>query len=760
MNNYTVSSFGEVLKGMRKQKNITQQHLAETLGVHSNTISKWERGICLPDSKGIVLEVTKLLHLNVQQTHQLLEASLTTLSPYWHVPYQRNPFFTGREKVLDQLHKALCFERTATLSQSYALSGLGGIGKTQTALEYAYRYANEYAAIFWVNAETREAIIHSFVALATMLSLPEKQDEEKAVAAVIRWLISHSGWLLIFDNIEDPAYVKPFLPPARSGALLFTTRRQSLGLTAQTLDLEQMTSEEGMSFLLHRTRLLHPTSPLDQRALTNQTIAKEIVAEMGGLPLALDQVGAYIDATQCCLSDYKQLLQSSQFRVLDERDTHVDHPLSVTKTFALAFEQLEQTNVLATKLLTVCAFLAPEAIPEEIFLEGAAHLGPPFEDLVIDPLQFHTAIKALLAYSLLQRNATTHTLTIHRLVQVVLKERLSEASQDIWTMRVRHALINLFPSAYKEEEIRVRDWPTCERFLSHAFIGITLGNRRTEDAVACITLTNHIAIYLWDHARFAEAEHLYQQALQMGQQALGLEHPLIAKILCGLGGVNTQQGKYTEAEQFYRQALHIREQALGPEHPDVGVLLSNLATLYKEQGHYEQAEPLYRQALWIFEHTLGPDDPYVAEPLTGLAILLSERKHYEQAELLHQRALALRQQCFGPQHPSVAETFYALAHLRQMQQRMTEALLLYQQALILYEQALGALHPKTCATRNAYTHLLQGRGQQEEVVMTKTQESECACGCGRKIDTSKSRGEPRRFFSGACKQRFYRNTLR
>jgi hypothetical protein len=95
-----------------------------------------------------------------------------------------------------------------------------------------------------------------------------------------------------------------------------------------------------------------------------------------------------------------------------------------------------------------------------------------------------------------------------------------------------------------------------------------------------------------------------------------------------------------------------------------------------------------------------------------------------------------------------------------MQQRMTEALLFYQQALILYEQALGTLHPKTCATRNAYTHLLQGRGQQEEVVMTKTQESECACGCGRKIDTSKSRGEPRRFFSGACKQRFYRNTLR
>jgi transcriptional regulator with XRE-family HTH domain len=169
-------SFGVLLKTFRKRRRLTQQHLADALGMHRDAVGRWERGDFLPASKTIVLEVARHLHLDSQETRTLLEASLTALSPHWSVPLPRNLYFTGREEVLEALHIQLRRTKAAAVTQSSALSGLGGMGKTQIALEYAYRHALDYSAVLWIGAETVESIISSLLHVASVLHLPERDD--------------------------------------------------------------------------------------------------------------------------------------------------------------------------------------------------------------------------------------------------------------------------------------------------------------------------------------------------------------------------------------------------------------------------------------------------------------------------------------------------------------------------------------------------------------------------------------------------------
>src|SRR5947209_1250629 len=247
-------SFGALLKAFRKRRRLTQQQLAEAIGVHRSAIIRWELGDFLPESKAMVLELARHLHLDEQESRHLLEASLTALVPHWLVPLPRNPFFTGREEVLAALHTQLDIAQAVVLTQSYAFHGLGGIGKTQIVLEYAYRHALEYSAVFWIEAETSERITASLLRLADVLALPERHapDQQRVLAAVQRWLAAHHHWLLIWDNLDDPNLLQDFLPPARQGALLITTRSPALGTLALGMELLPMGREEGVLRLLRR----------------------------------------------------------------------------------------------------------------------------------------------------------------------------------------------------------------------------------------------------------------------------------------------------------------------------------------------------------------------------------------------------------------------------------------------------------------------------------------------------------------------------
>jgi transcriptional regulator with XRE-family HTH domain len=497
------ASFGELLKIFRKRKQLTQKQLAQHLGVHANTISSWELGTYLPATSGLVLELARLLTLNDQETRQLLEGSLTALSPYWCVPFQRNPLFTGREEILETLHRRLHMEQAGALAQSYALKGLAGIGKTQIALEYAYRHALEYSAIFWIEAETVESIVSSMLRIAGLLQLPELQetDQQRIVAAVQNWLCTHIRWLLIWDNLEDLKLLRRYLPSVRQGAILITTRFQALGTLALGLELSPMSREEGMLFLLRRAKVLEPeaTSEQVQQLAEQQPVeyeaADKLVTAMDGLPLALDQAGAYIEETRCSLSNYLRAFEEQRHQLLDRRGVSgADHPHSVFATLGLACKRSAQLYPKALDLLYFCAFISPDAIPEELLLGSVSYPGLVLDPIVADPAQLDQTIAALRSLSLIQRHPETQSLSLHRLVQTVLRELMSEQERAKWMMRVTAVLNMAFPEATYEA------WERCKRLLPHVLVCAAATPYQIENRDLAEVLRK-AADYLSKHAR-------------------------------------------------------------------------------------------------------------------------------------------------------------------------------------------------------------------------------------------------------------------
>lgn len=439
MNTISTASFGATLKFFRKKQGMTQKQLAAKIGVHVNTVWAWERGDYLPETRGFLLEIANQLSLSDFETRQLLEASLTENPslPYWNVPYQRNPFFVGRKDVLHHVHQMLQEQRRENRVASCALSGMGGIGKTQTALEYTYLYFQDYAAVLWVNANTRERVSASFVSIANILNLPQRTESNQCtvIAAVIAWLNSHSDWLMVIDNVEDIEMIKPTLPSARQGTLLFTTRLHTLGTLAPVMVLEPLSLQEGAHLLLCRAHHLDERQVLRHISPEMEALAQRLAEAMDGLPLALDQAGAYIEQTHCSLREFLHLFEAYPVQLLSERDAYADHPFSVVKTFAQAFEKLQQKQPVAAQLLMLCCFLAPDEMAEQVFTRHADDLELSLQGAVSHPLCMNAIFKELLASSLIRRHSHNQTISVHRLVREVLKARMTEAQRREWNER-------------------------------------------------------------------------------------------------------------------------------------------------------------------------------------------------------------------------------------------------------------------------------------------------------------------------------------
>src|SRR6266567_2290074 len=656
----------------------------------------------------------------------------------WNVPYYRNPYFTGRDELLDQLDELLApFEQAATLTsrrvaltQPQAITGLGGIGKTQIAVEYAYRSrdSGRYRHTFWVNAASQETILASFVEIATLLpefAARNETDQRKLIEAVKHWLEQcKQPWLLIFDNVDhdgDLPAIREYLPQGGSGSVLLTTRASAVGSLATPIEVETMGFVEGALLLLRRAHRVKHTFDLEH--MSDEEIdqvhrAGNIVEALDHFPLAIDQAGAYLEETQCSFEEYLDLYQTHRQKLLAERGAQAtDYPDSVATTWSLSIQKVQQKRPAAAELLQLCSFLAPDSIPEELITDGAAYWPAFLQQAATDPFAFQQMMKELLKYSLVKRLVEDRTLSIHRLVQAVQRDRMDGEVQRQWVERVIRAVNKVFPDHPQD----MASWQQCLRYLNQAQVCYELIERYGLTLVEAADVLHRTSLYLGEHALYAEAEPLSQRAIVICERTLGPDHPDVAANLNNLAGLYRGQGKYAEAEPLYQRALTIYEQQLGTEHPDTARCLNNLAEFYSTQGKYEQAGSLMQQALAIRRRHLEANHPDIAQSLNNLAGIYVFQGKYEQAEPLFQEALSIRKRILGLRHPDTAQTLNNLAEVYRVQNEIELAMPLCQEALVIRKQTLGSDHVDTAQSMHTLAMLYESQGEYERAELLMQQ---------------------------------------
>jgi len=599
-----------------------------------------------------------------------------------NIPHPHNPNFTGRVDLLEKLHEALAAGERAAFTQTSAITGLGGVGKTQLALEYSYRHADDYQVIWWVRSEEPATLAADYAGLAARLNLPEKgsQDQRIAVEAVRRWLEQNGVWLIVFDNAQDFKELEDFLPRAGFGHVIITSRKQSWGGVARMLTVDMFTLAESVEFLQRRT------------GQNDDDAAKALAEALGNLPLALEQAGAYIQETGITFSAYLKLFQERQKELLS-RGKPDAYPDTVATTWDLSFQKAREEVPASADLLNLCAFLAPDDIPKSLLTDGVEHLPETLASAVKDEMALNDAVAALKRYSLM--NVADDSLSVHRLVQTVARDRLSGKERERWA----EAAVRLVNGAFPQKSQDVRTWEDCSVLLPHALAAA--GHAEEIDAAQKETqhILNQAGLYLMGRAEFKEAETLFERALPIAKNVYGGDHSEVAAIINNLGGVLRALGDLAGARKSYERALEIGEKVYGPDHPTVARDVNNLGGVLRALGDLAGARKSYERALEIGEKVYGPDHPTVATMVNNLGAVLQDLGDLAGARKSYELALEIDEKVYGPDHPTVARDVNNLGGVLGDLGDLAGARKSYERALEICRIRLGEDHPTTKTVR-------------------------------------------------------------
>jgi nucleoside phosphorylase/tetratricopeptide (TPR) repeat protein len=599
----------------------------------------------------------------------------------WMVPFRKNSRFVGREEEISKIEGLIMQQDSPG---KIAICGLGGVGKTQIALELAYRMRNRdpECSILWVSCTSYESVEQDYMSIALKLGITDpKPAEVKQQVKVYLSQGSTARWLLIFDNADDMEMWKTadFLPDSERGHILFTTRTRQVAVrlaSSHVIMISEPDTETAVEILRR--------SLITRDLLNDREAAIALLKELACLPLAIAQAAAYINENDIGLSAYTTLLHGSEPDVIEllsedfgdeERYKDIQNP--VATTWWISFRQIQQLNPTAIDYLLFMACINPRHIPQTLL--------PPTTSLK----KRTDAIGLLKAFSFINEEGEGCSLNIHQLVHLATRNWMRKNrlfSQQI--LKTADRLTEVFPDNYHTNRKLWRE------YLPHV-LSLTEEAEFRKEEKEYADIVQKTGNCLYSDGRYKEAEDQLLQLLKIRKQVLGPEHPDTLISMAGLAATYCSQGRWKEAEVLEVQVMERHRQVLGPEHPDTLRSMGNLAATYRNQGRWKEAEVLDMQAMERHKQVLGPEHPDTLRSMSSLAATYCSQGQWKEAEELQVQVTEMQKKLLGPEHPHTLTSMAVLAFIYCNIGQQKEAEELQVQVTEMQKKLLGPEHPHT-----------------------------------------------------------------
>ena len=599
------------------------------------------------------------------------------------------PSFIGREDELAKLDAALGRGDRALITQ--AITGLGGVGKSQLAARYAQTRSATYDVVAWVGAE--DGAVADLSRLAVRLGLPvdELSPSERAQAA-LDWLgACDRRWLLVLDNVESAAQLEGLLPRGEHGRVLVTSRDRTLRQFGPVLAVDVFDEDTATRYLIERAE-----RPGDEAG------ARELARALGGLPLALSHAAAYcVEGTS--FADYRLLLDGLPAAELFDGNPELSYAQTVASTWKPSIEAAGTLAPLARPMLEMASYFAPDAIPKSLFAVLVDDDTPAARKRLAD------AFNALARYSL--ATVDDDTLGVHRLLQKTVRDDdTGERARGLDALAAVDA-------AFPVDVALPTGWPLCERLLPHAFALVDTLVDPGDAGARLIALLNRACRYLhYADAPGGRSLSTAEATLAHAERILTAEHPALLTSRNYLATAHQWAGRVDDAIAMFEPLLADSERALGAEHPDTLATRNSLALAYHAAGHVAEAIAIYEPLLADFERTLGTEHPDTLTIRCNVADAYQRAGRVDDAIAIYEPLLADSERTLGTEHPDTLTTRNNLAYTYHEAGRVADAIAIYEPLLVDRERTLGAEHPDTLSTRNNLASAYHAAGHVDDAI--------------------------------------------